>query len=191
MTAEQKSVIRAWIESGAASGAEAPPSVAVKPTPDTGTDGATEGAELPFREHFLAWLGRFHMVVVHFPIALLMVAAAGELWALCRGIRYPSPGVRFCVLFAAAGGVAATFLGWLHASFEFAASSSQALFLHRWTGTTAGVLAVGVAVLSEMDARRGVRSLRCRLLLLVAAVVVGIAAHLGGTLVYGDSFFNW
>ena len=131
----------------------------------------TEGAALPFHEHLLTWLGRFHVLVVHFPIALLVVAAAGELWSLCCGIRHPSPAVRFCVLFAAAGGVAATMLGWLHASFDFAGSSSQALALHRWTGTTAGVLAVCVAVLSEMDARRGVRRLSCRILLLLAALL--------------------
>jgi uncharacterized membrane protein len=192
LTTDQKCLIRAWIEAGAPSGSEPPASVTNKSAPEKAADAGMEAAAVPFYEHFLTWLGRFHVLAVHFPIALLMVAAAGEFWWLCCGIRQPSPAVRFCVLFAAVGGVVATVLGWLHASFsEFAASSSQALVLHRWTGTAAGVLAVGVAVLSERDARRGVRSPLCRILLLVAALLVGIAGHLGGTLVYGDSFFNW
>src|SRR6266852_4683112 len=116
---------------------------------------ANQGSDLPFIEHLLGWLGKFHVVVVHFPIALLVVAAAGELLSWRRGTSYPAPAVRFCVLFAAAGAAAATALGWLHAAFgPYAASSSQALTLHRWTGTAAGVLAIGVVILSEMDARR-------------------------------------
>jgi uncharacterized membrane protein len=192
LTAEQKSVIRAWIEWGAPSGAEARTSGTITSTTDAGTDVTTEGADLPFLEHLLAWLGKFHVLVVHFPIALLVVAASGELWSLYRGIRHPVSAVRFCVLFAAAGGMAGTMLGWLHAAFSgYAASASQTLALHRWTGTTAGVLAVCLAALSELDARRGVRSTLFRILLFLAALLVSIAGHLGGTLVYGDSYFNW
>lgn len=192
LTAEQKSVIRAWIEWGAPSGPAAQTSDAIASATDTGTGVTTEGADLPFLEHLLAWLGKFHVLVVHFPIALLVVAASGELWSLYRGIRYPLSAVRFCVLFAAAGGTAGTIFGWLHAAFSgYAASSSQALALHRWTGTTAGALAVCVAVLSEMDARRGMRSTLFRIVLFLAALLVSIAGHLGGTLVYGDRYFNW
>jgi hypothetical protein len=54
---------------------------------------------LPFLEHLLAWLGKFHVLVVHFPIALLIVAASGELWSLYRGIRHPLSAVRFCRLY--------------------------------------------------------------------------------------------
>jgi uncharacterized membrane protein len=129
---------------------------------------------------------------VHFPIALLLVAAAGELWSWCRGIRRPTPAVHFCIQFAAAGAVAATLLGWLHAAFSgYAASSSKALTFHRWAGTTAAVIAIAAAVLSERDSRRGVRSASFRILLFVGAFLVSIAAHWGGTLVYGANYFNW
>jgi uncharacterized membrane protein len=143
-------------------------------------------------EHLLDWLGRFHVVVVHFPIALLVVAAAGELLSWRRDTSRPAPAVHFCVLFAAAGAAAATTLGWLHADFgAYAGSSSQTLTLHRWTSTTAGVLAIGVAILSERDARRGLRGPLFRILLLTGAVLVGVAGHLGGTLVHGDRYFDW
>jgi uncharacterized membrane protein len=188
----QKQSIRAWIEAGAKSGAEAEASVVAKPAHDAETEAMAKAAELPYFEHLLTWLGKFHMVVVHFPIALLIVAAIGELWACCCGIRLPTPAVRFCVLCAAAGAVAATGLGWLHAAYsDYAASSSPALFLHRWTGTTAGAVALAVALLSERDARRGKRSSSFRIVLFAGALLVAVAAHLGGTLVYGENFFNW
>jgi hypothetical protein len=80
----------------------------------------------------------------------------------------------------------------LHASFgEFASMSSQTLSLHRWLGTSAGLLAVTVAILSEVQSRLGVRIPLFSVLLLIAALVVGLAGHLGGILVYGDSYFNW
>jgi len=149
-------------------------------------------ADFPFTEHLLGWLGRLHVVVVHFPIALLVVATTGELWSTWRGVRNPLPAVRFCVLFGAAGAVAAALLGWLHAAFSsYAASASPTLALHRWIGTTAGVLAIGVAALSEGDACRGARSRLFQITLLIGSLLVSVAGHLGGTLVYGKSYFNW
>ena len=192
LNAEQKETIRTWIESGATVGPQAKPSVLDRTGPDTARETSTEIEELPFIQHFLDWLGRFHVVVVHFPIALLVAAAVGELWSLWCGVRRPADSVRFCILLAAVGAVAAAILGWLHAAFSgFAASSSQALVFHRWTGTAAGVVAVVAAALSERDARRGVRSPLFRVLLFVGALLVGVAAHLGGTLVYGANYFNW
>jgi uncharacterized membrane protein/mono/diheme cytochrome c family protein len=192
LTAEQKNLIRAWIKSGAATPAHVDTPLEIVSATPASRDLGTEVVDLPLADHLFGWLGRFHVLVVHFPIALLVAAAAGELWSLWCGARDPAPAVRFCVLFGAAGAATAMALGWLHAAFSgYAADSSLALALHRWTGTTAGVLAVCVAVLSEMDVRRGMRSPFSRFLLLVVALLVSVAGHLGGTLVYGDSYFNW
>jgi hypothetical protein len=48
-----------------------------------------------------------------------------------------------------------------------------------------------LAVLSEIDSRRGVRSWRFRLLLLLVALLVAAAGHLGGLMVYGEGYFDW
>jgi uncharacterized membrane protein len=94
------------------------------------------------------------------------------------------------VLLGTAGAVSAAGLGWLDASFN-GYDAGQLLTLHRWLGTGAAACAVAVALLSEMDARRGVRSVRFRVLLLVGALLVGLAGHFGGALVYGPDYFNW
>jgi uncharacterized membrane protein len=140
----------------------------------------------------LRWVGRLHVVLIHFPIALLMVAAAGELWSVWRDSQTVRMAVRFCVLLGAVAGVAAVALGWLHADAGgYGAGSPQVLALHRWLGTAAGLWAVGLALLSEVDSRRGRRSRLFRLLLCAGALLVGAAAHLGGTLVHGETFFAW
>jgi uncharacterized membrane protein len=138
------------------------------------------------------WLGRFHILVLHFPIALLIAAAVAELWGAWRGDCSLETVVRFCVLLGAASAVAAVALGWLHADFGgYGAGLPYELDLHRWLGTAAGLWAVGTAVLCEKDARRHQRSGLFRIAVLTGAILVSAAGHFGGTLVHGDGFFDW
>jgi hypothetical protein len=143
--------------------------------------------------HLLRWVGRFHVLVIHFPIALLTAAALGEMWYAWRGVRVPMPAVRFCVALGAAGAIAAALLGWLHADFGgFGADDPGTLGLHRWVGTAAALWAVPLVWLSEeRDVRRGSRSNSFRIALWLGALLTGIAGHLGGILVHGSSFLDW
>jgi hypothetical protein len=140
----------------------------------------------------LAWLGRFHILVIHFPIALLATAALVESITAWRGNRIPDATVRICVLLGTVGAVAAVTLGWLHADFGGHGSpSSGILGLHRWLGTGAALWSIGIALVSERDVRRGRRSLHFRVLLWSGAFLVVITAHFGGLLVHGSGFFDW
>src|SRR5207244_3817361 len=106
---------------------------------------------------------------VHFPIALLIAAAVGELWSAWRGSRAPTQPVRFCVLLGTAGALAAAVLGWLHSWHGYGAGMPRTLDLHRWTGTAAALWAVGTLLSSEWDERRGVRSQWFRAWLFIGA----------------------
>jgi mono/diheme cytochrome c family protein len=192
LTAQQKEVIRSWIASGA-------PAVPYQPPPGTspsitrpheGTAG--EPLPMPLGKRILRWLGKFHILTIHFPIALLLAASIGEMWSMWRGARNPSSAVRFCVLLGAAGGALALVLGWLHADFGGeGAGSGRILGLHRWIGTVAGLWALATALFSERDAYRHQRSFLFRITLWTGTLLMGAAGHLGGTLVHGDDFFNW
>jgi uncharacterized membrane protein len=149
-------------------------------------------AEPLLLEHFLCWLGRFHVVIIHFPIALLTAAALAELLAARRLSRRPEPMVRSCVLLGAGSAVVAVVLGWLHADVGgFGGASAEGVVLHRWLGTVAGAWTVVMALLSERESRRGQRTLVFRSLLWSGALVVTAAGHTGGLLVHGDRFFDW
>jgi uncharacterized membrane protein/mono/diheme cytochrome c family protein len=182
LTVREKDAIRAWIAGGAPAG-----SVPSSRTAPPGDNGAGDGPRPA--ERALRWLGKFHLLVVHFPIALLMAALAAELWAVWQRRRVPSPAVRFCLGLAAVSAVPAVALGWLFALGGL--GSSGLLALHRWIGTAAGAWAVGIAVVSEVDARRGVRSWWTRVLLLVGVLLVSVAAHFGGLMVHGKDFYDW
>ncbi|HXE51651.1 MAG TPA: DUF2231 domain-containing protein [Tepidisphaeraceae bacterium] len=183
LTDAEKGLIRWWIDAGA-------------PAPQTSSSDPAPVAQTPRRpmargERLLRFAGRFHVVVVHFPIALLVAAALAEGWFMWLGRSGTSEAVRYCVLLGAIGAVAAAALGWVRAPFVGFAGAGQTLLLHRWAGTAAGGLAVIATVLSERDVLRSRKSGAFRAALFLCALLVGVAGHLGGTLVHGDGFFTW
>jgi hypothetical protein len=190
LTARQREVIQAWIAAGAPAGS-ASPGEDLPPLPSPGEAVADEPAAAPPGKQFLPWLGKFHLLFLHFPIALLVAAAVAEGWSIVLRSRVPAPAVRFCVLLGATSAVTTAALGWLHALGGSGAGMPRLLSLHRWLGTAAGLWVVLTAVCSEWDARRGVRSRHTRGLLFVGALLIGLTAHFGGMLVYGEDFFDW
>jgi mono/diheme cytochrome c family protein/uncharacterized membrane protein len=182
----QKEVIRAWIAAGAPKNASASPQSAPEQNEDP--------PAIRVADSVYGWainrLGPLHIVVVHFPIALLIAAAIGEILSLIRGVQTPSPAVRFCVLLGASSAVTAAALGWIHAANGYGLTMPHLLDLHRWSGITAAVWAIGTALLCEWDRRRGVRSARFRAWCIVGAALVGFSGHWGGLLVHGESFLS-
>jgi uncharacterized membrane protein len=147
----------------------------------------------PLAPRLVALIGRFHVLVVHFPIALLLVAALAEAWGLLRRSIAIPPSVRLCLTLGAVAAPVAAGLGWVHAldGFPGALSSPTSITgLHRWIGTAVGVIAPVVSLLSELDVRRGRRSLSVRWAILALALAVGAAGHFGGLLTHGPGYFD-
>src|SRR5262249_45092863 len=117
-------------------------------------------------------LGPLHILVIHFPIALLIAAVVAEIWSVWRGDRSPGRAVRFCVLLGAVSAVDAAALGWLHAGNGHGATVPQILALHAWSGTLAATWAVGTALFAEWEDRRRVRSLWFRAWLIVGSALI-------------------
>lgn len=89
------------------------------------------------------FLGNLHPALVHFPIALFLAAGLAEFILAMRPASGMEPTVRFLVYTGAAGGLAATMLGWLAGGMRMS-DRSETLGFHRWTGTgiaVAGLLA--------------------------------------------------
>jgi uncharacterized membrane protein len=185
LSAGQKQVVHDWI----AAGAPAPLSQAAA---NVAPAMAVSYVAPSFPVHAMHWLGKFHVLVIHFPISLFAAAALAESWALFRRSTRPGAVVRYCVALAAGGAVVAAVLGWSRVSFGgYDAGPAATLNLHRWLGTAAGLLAVAVAAASERDARANVRTIRFQAMLFGCAMLVGLAAHFGGALVQGPDYFSW
>lgn len=183
LTDQEKADVEEWIKAGAPAPAGEPETAAPAPP-------APREPPRPMLERIGAFVGRFHILTVHFPIALLAAAALAELWSAARGRGVPLAAVRFTLWLGAAGAVGSAGLGWLHA-YYMAGEPEQLLMWHRWLGTAAGALAPLVAWMSERDSRAGSRRRSVRWAILALALLVGVAAHFGGTLVYGSNFLSF
>jgi uncharacterized membrane protein len=138
----------------------------------------------------MALIGRLHPLLVHFPIGLVLIAAAAEVIAMTTGLsewRAVALGnLRAGAVFA----IGAAIAGWRLASSPGIEATSS-LEWHRWLGSIAAIAVVGAAL-----ATAGVRS-RSPLAVWVywitlfwAAALVAVTGHFGGLLVWGADFLR-
>ena len=141
----------------------------------------------------LSYVGRFHPVVVHFPIGLLVFATLLEGWALLRRREPYGPAVRPLVLWGAVSAVGAVLLGFALARTSDHPGEMLAVFeRHRLLGVVTAALALLALGLADWGrARRRPWGIRTYLaLLLVCTATLAVAAHHGGLLVYGLNYFS-
>lgn len=141
----------------------------------------------------VALFGRMHVLVVHFPIALLTVLAVMEVLRWRRRDTGSDRTVALLAVLAAVGSIAAIAMGWVQAGDGGGEGrAAQLLEWHRWLGVVTGVFAVGVALvalrrqLSDSPALTWIY----RALLLPAAALVGVTGHYGGSVVHGEEYLE-
>lgn len=142
----------------------------------------------------LLYLGRFHPLVVHFPIALLFVAGLAEALGALRPRPVLFEGGRYCLALAAFSGLVSAFLGWLNASAgRYPTMVEGTLFYHRWLGVTTALVTLVAWFLGgrarHPDAAPKQR-LRYRIALALAILLVGVTGHLGGIMVFGPDYYD-
>jgi uncharacterized membrane protein len=137
----------------------------------------------------MAIIARLHPLVVHFPIALVLVAAAAELVAIATGDRRYRT---VAVINLRAGGVfafLAVIAGWRLASAP-GIETTPLLEWHRWLGAAAAMLTVAATIATFQDERQPSRLVVYRIALVCAASLVAVAGHSGGLLVWGADFLR-
>lgn len=135
----------------------------------------------------MALIGRLHPLLIHFPIALVIVALAAEVAAVGTGNQRWRTVAVANLWAGAAFGLLAAAAGWRLASMPDI-ERAPLLEWHRWLGTTAA----GTTLVAALATLGGPRRLWLyRIALLAAGVLVGVTGHLGGLLVFGPDFFRF
>lgn len=190
LTPEEKDIVKRWVEIGAPS--ELPGDAQKEPLPTSTAE--VGGIDMPTWKRAIRWVGRFHPVSTHFPVALMMVAVLAEGLAWWTRRESWMQTIRFLVIIGALGAVSAAGLGWINASFtSYVGSSASILQWHRWLGTFTAVWTVSCGVLCVMsECREGTpERQRFRGALLFGAGLVGISGFLGSALIYGLDHYAW
>lgn len=136
---------------------------------------------------FVLFVGRFHPTIVHFPIALLLIAAVIELlaprWRSAARVRSAVP---FLLMLGAVSALAAVVLGYLLSL--GGGYDEQTLSLHFWLGLVVTAFAFIVAIAASWIAEPG-RLFRGMVGALAFLVV--FAGHFGGSLARGSGYLTY
>ena len=138
----------------------------------------------------MAFVGRLHPLLIHFPIALVIMAALAEGAAIVtadENWRTVAVGnVRAGAVFA----LLATIAGW-RLALAPEMEVSPLLEWHRWLGIVAAAAALAAALATGGIRRRSTLGVRIyRIALFTAGTLVAVTGHVGGLLVWGADFLH-
>jgi hypothetical protein len=133
---------------------------------------------------FVYLLGRFHVLVLHLPIGILLLAVLLEILALRQRFAPLEASLPLIWLLGAMGALVTVVLGYMHASeggFE-----GEVVNLHRWSGSFLALLAFAIwAWRAELPGSFSRFRLVPVVLITAALFATG---HYGGSLTHGSSW---
>lgn len=182
MTTQEIAMIALWIDEGAHYDVPPPP-----PAPET--------EQLAMR--IWRFLGTFHPVLTHFPVALFMVGAFFVIF-FRRNIALANEASFYCLALGTFGAIVACAFGWSLAFESLAFDKNDniydpegRMFWHRWSGISIAAIAFIVWIVAwrqrSEDYADGGGSWKLGLILL--AGVVSFVGYQGGELVYGENHY--
>ena len=139
---------------------------------------------------FIGWLGKFHPPTTHFPIALIIAAAAAEVLFAGTGKMLFDNARQYCLWLGIIAAVGAGTLGWFLAGFRLV-DENWLLTTHRWLGTSTVVCSLLLGLAEWLRAKYGLARLWYRLLLLLAVILVSATGFFGGAMLYGLDQYAW
>ena len=139
-------------------------------------------------ENVVAFLGRFHPLVVHLPIGILLLAGLMQLISF-RGKNYEralKPAISFTLFWGGISSLAAIFIGWL-LSFQ-GGYDVDTLFWHKWLGILLTILTFLAWLLKTNKIK--LQNYYFYIILGLLITLVGVTGHLGGSLTHGDTYLT-
>ena len=148
-------------------------------------DEAEDNSNKSFGVRLFIWLGKLHIVVIHFPIAMIVAAFAAEAFGVARNKPDWRSAARIMLVIGALGAVAAAFLGWFAGGF-YLYDRNLILTTHRYLGMTVAIGAVLLAWAGLSRFHHG-RSEERIFAVLLGLLTIGVLvqAFLGGTFMHG------
>lgn len=139
----------------------------------------------------LTLFSRAHVVMVHFPVALLMVMALIEVLRWRRKTGSMDQTVALIAVIAALSSIVSVIQGlMLDGSSDGESEYARTLALHKWLGISTAVFAIGAAIIAlrrQLGDTAGLTKIY-RALVLPGAALVSLTGHYGGMAVHGANY---
>jgi uncharacterized membrane protein len=139
---------------------------------------------------FTLFIGRFHPLIVHLPIGILLFAALLELLSATRKGEGYDKATQVALLIGAFSAFLSALAGYFLS--EGGGYDDDVLFWHQWLGVSIGVLAL-VAWWLKRSPRYNVRIVHAsasQWMITLVLLVIGITGHLGGSLTHGSTYLS-
>ena len=144
-----------------------------------------------FNEGFWLWkfLGRLHPAVVHFPIALLLLAAILELFTLKNFNSKLRPSIQILIITGLASAILAALLGYFLSKDETGGTN---LNIHQWVAyATLCLGAVSWFLLNNIVTKQQLSLIKpYRSILIFTSVGIIVTGHYGASLAHGDDYLT-
>ena len=142
---------------------------------------------------FKSLLGKFHPILVHFPIAGVFFTFLLQMVSFLFKEQdlYFSIGV--LLILSVLSIVVATLSGWNNADMRsFTGEDLNLVFWHRWLAIASNVLVVLTMILhSKCKEAQGIVFGAYMFFLILSVSLISLTGHFGGILVYGLNYFNF
>lgn len=138
-------------------------------------------------EKFIKWIGNFHPIAIHFPIALIIMSAFAEFLFILYPYPIFSHSSRFMIVAAAITAPLAALLGLAYGyDANYSGVLSDIFWWHRFLGISTAILAFITALINELNVRKIIEnSLWYRIALFISVILVTITGFLGGEMTFG------
>lgn len=128
------------------------------------------------------FIGRFHPVLVHLPVGILLLAVLFHLLTYKKGFETLQPAIKISLLIGTIAAIASCISGWLLSSggeYEETLVSK-----HQWFG-------IGVAVISMLTYFLTLqKSELVKWMMPLTGLLIIVTGHLGGTLTHGEDYLT-
>lgn len=152
----------------------------------TDTEYAQEEAQLDNTSSWARSIGQFHLILLHFPIALINMVALSELLFSRKGQPIFDQAARFMLMSAAVLSPITALLGFIFSySAPYSGPMETLLLWHMWLGILTALLTVAITFLRE---RNGIGALYYRCLILLF-LMINITGYFGGRMTFGPMSF--
>ncbi len=127
------------------------------------------------------FVGRLHVLLVHLPIAFILLLAILEVLALSSRFRHANTNAGLVLLFAVPAAVFSAACGWLLSL--SGGYDSHLLQWHKWTGISTAAICVVAVLFYRLNLKRAYRAS-----VLLSLPVLLVASHFGGSLTHGSDY---